>query len=450
MKNLIILLAIIIFPATGQSQDNGHDHHGMHNDTTVTTDTTKDSEHNHEEMMKMNEHSEMNQYDIPMSRFGSGTAWNPDDTPMNGYMIHDGSWMFMFHGNIFLRYNSQDITKEGSRGASKFDAPNWYMVMGESKVSKNGKFGFSGMFSLDPITVGGEGYPLLFQSGETYEGKPLVDRQHPHNFFSELSVNYTHSITDKSDINIYLGYPGEPALGPVAFMHRLSASFNPDSPLGHHWQDATHITFGVATLGLRYDNVKVEGSVFTAREPSEERWGFDKPKFDSYSFRLNVNQTKETAAQISYGYIKSPEASHPDENVKKLTGSLIYTKTFGTNSFLTGSAVFGRNDAGGDHQENSFLLESAYKFSKNVVYGRFEWVQKSGEELQIVNAHDEIYNINALTLGYSRDLYKFANTILSAGLQGSIYFPDRELEAVYGKNPMSAEIYLRLSPGIMK
>jgi hypothetical protein len=31
-------------------------------------------------------------------------------------------------------------------------------------------------------------------------------------------------------------------------MHRPS-QHDPDAPIGHHWQDSTHITFGVATLG---------------------------------------------------------------------------------------------------------------------------------------------------------------------------------------------------------
>lgn len=481
MKTTIITIIIIFtLHLSSYSQHNGHEHHNSNTDSTEhKTDTikTEDKEmHNHNdhqdeskdslhhnvdsnktkgmETMDHNMHmpsmsmNHIYSLNLPMSRNGSGTGWMPDATPMFGYMAHSGSWMFMFHGSIFLRYNSQDITKEGSRGASKFDAPNWFMVMGQSKVGSSGLFGFSSMFSLDPITVGGEGYPLLFQSGETWEGKPLVDRQHPHNFFSELSLGYTQSFSKKTDLNIYLGYPGEPALGPVAFMHRLSSSYNPDSPLGHHWQDATHITFGVATLGFRYDKVKVEGSIFTGREPSEKRYGFDEPKFDSYSFRVNFNPTKELATQVSYGFVKSPESSHPNEDVKKTTASVIHSKKFLGNSFLASSIVFGMNDAGGDHKENSLLLESAYSFNKNAVYGRFEWVQKSGEELLIEGAHDEIYNINALTLGYNRELYKFSNTIISAGVQGSVFFPDKELEQIYGKMPLSAEVYLRFSPGM--
>jgi hypothetical protein len=109
-----------------------------------------------------------------------------------------------------------------------------------------------------------------FKAGKLFKGKPIVDRQHPHDLFSELSVSYSHALSKKTDLFIYAGYPGEPALGPVAFMHRPSALDNPDAPLSHHWVDATHITFGVATVGLRIGNFKLEGSSFTGREPDDK------------------------------------------------------------------------------------------------------------------------------------------------------------------------------------
>ena len=225
---------------------------------------------------------------LPMNRNGSGTGWLPDASPMYGYMLHSKKWMFMMHGNVVLRYNNQDVGDKGERGEEKVDAPNWFMLMGQRRVGEKGLFHFNTMFSLDAI-FGGDGYPLLFQTGEAYKGRPLVDRQHPHDLFSELSVAYTQSFTKDIDAFVYFGLPGEPALGPVAFMHRPSAMNNPDAALGHHWQDATHITFGVATLGFRYKIFKIDGSVFTGREPDEYRYNFDKPKFDSYSYRLTAN-----------------------------------------------------------------------------------------------------------------------------------------------------------------
>ena len=137
---------------------------------------------------------------LPMNRNGSGTAWLPDNAPMYGYMFHTKKWMYMLHGNLFLRYNNQDIARVGSRGAHKFDAPNWIMGMGQTAVGKNGLFRFSAMVSFDRMVMGGAGYPLLFQSGETWKGEPLVDRQHPHDLVAELSAGYTHAISKEVDV----------------------------------------------------------------------------------------------------------------------------------------------------------------------------------------------------------------------------------------------------------
>ena len=70
------------------------------------------------------------------------------------------------------------------------------------------------------------------QTGETYKGQPLIDKQHPHDRFMELSAQYTHPLGERGTWFTYFGYPGEPALGPVAFMHRMSASENPSATAG--------------------------------------------------------------------------------------------------------------------------------------------------------------------------------------------------------------------------
>src|SRR5690606_14188582 len=189
--------------------------------------------------------------------------------------------------------------------------------------------------------------PLLYQSGETWKGEPLVDRQHPHDLFSELSVAYTHQFDPNTDAFIYLAYPGEPAFGPVAFMHRVSSLYNPDAPLGHHWQDATHITFGVATLGIRHRNVKLEGAVFTGREPNEERYGFDKPRFDSYSLRLSYNPAPSLALQLSQAWVNDVHEFGPREDVRKTTASVIHSYRLGHAKFINSTLVWGYNDA--DH-----------------------------------------------------------------------------------------------------
>src|SRR5262249_53931942 len=147
------------------------------------------------------------------------------------------------------------------------------------------------MLSLDAAGVGSGGYPLLLQSGETYHGEPIHDRQHPHDFWMELSALYLKPISKSAGVELYLAPSGEPALGPVAFMHRPSAMDNPVAPIGHHWQDATHISFGVATVGLFTHNIKLEGSLFNGREPDDNRWDFDMGSLNSWSTRLTWNPT---------------------------------------------------------------------------------------------------------------------------------------------------------------
>ena len=402
---------------------------------------------------------------LPMNRNGSGTGWLPDASPMYGYMLHRNKWMFMFHGNVFVRYTNQDLTNKGTRGDSKVDAPNWFMAMGQRRVGPRGLFRFSAMLSLDPL-FGGDGYPLLFQTGETWQGRPLVDRQHPHNLFSELSIGYTHQFSDDLDVFGYLAYPGEPALGPVAFMHRPSSFNNLDSPLGHHWQDATHIIFGVATLGVRYKIFKLDGSLFTGREPGEARYGFDRPRFDSYSLRLAANPHPQWALQASHAYLVSPEPLHPEENVRRSTASVLHSLPLaGENHSLSSALVWGYNrgaeqhgaNGGGHagdeegHNEHSITLETNLQWDRFALYGRYEWIQKSARELLADQFPEStIFNINALTLGTNYTVYRGFHTNFSLGVQGSLYAADSRLDPIYGNMPLSGQVYLRISPHLMQ
>ncbi len=323
----------------------------------------------------------------PMSREGSGTSWLPDSSPMYARMFMFGENMLMLHGAIFPRYTNVSTR----RGDDRFDAPNWFMAMYSHPLGDSTQFGSRLMMSLDPLTEGGRGYPLLFQSGETWNGEPLHDRQHPHDLFDELSLSLSQKFDYDFSSYIYFGYPGEPALGPPTFMHRPSAMDDPDAPIGHHWQDSTHVTFGVATAGLvwnRFGGIKVEGSIFTGREPDENRYNFDQPEFDSYSGRLSWNPTRNLALQVSFGYIKSPEAIDPELNRHRTTASAIYNLPLGNDSNWSNSFVWGQNnDTAGQGKTQSFLVESDYQRGRNTVYFRWEHVGKSGEEL-VLNPAD--------------------------------------------------------------
>jgi len=495
MKKVLfaIITTIIVHAAYGQHDHKGHDHkkdtvpakktqkntekqpakatetktsaqhdHGNHSHGADTTkphkqQTTSHGQEQHKHGDEGHGHethtmSHAFSLSLPMNRNGSGTGWLPDNSPMYGYMFHKKGWMFMLHGNLFLRYNKQDLLNVGERGDSKFDAPNWAMLMGQKQVGRKGLFRFSSMISLDPLIAGGEGYPLLFQTGETYKGQPLIDRQHPHDFISELSVGYTHSISPKSDVFIYLGYPAEPAIGPVAFMHRPSALPNPDATLTHHWTDATHITFGVATLGFRHGKFKIEGSSFTGREPNEQRFDIDKPRFDSWSGRLSFNPSDKWAMQIYHGFLKEPEELHVGEDVKRTTASVNYsTRGYGA-TFLNFTALWGVNRKGHHEGEHGALIEGAYNTRKWSPYFRYEWVQKSSEELQLNGnefGHHEVFPVNAFTAGLNYDLLQIGNTKLAAGGHFTFFSPDQRLSRLYGQNPLAGQIYFRIYPGAM-
>lgn len=457
MRYFILIITILLSLHRAFAQE-----HTMH-----MNDTLPHNMHNMQMDSSMNMHKMQNMHDmdmpmgnmchsfslnLSMSRNGSGTGWSPDAAPMYGRMYHSKNWMYMLHYNVFVRYNKQDLNNKGSRGDEMFDAPDWLMFMGQRQVGEKGLFRFGTMFSLDAAVTGQKGYPLLFQSGESAHSVPLVDRQHPHDLFSELSVAYAYALSKKSDVFVYVGYPGEPALGPVAFMHRASAMDNPDAPISHHWIDATHITFGVATLSIRSGNFKLEGSSFTGREPDENRYDFDKPRFDSWSGRLSFNPSKNWALQVSHAYIKGPEFIHADENVHRTTASAGYALQLNKNHSLNATAVWGMNKQKNEPGENAALLEVSYRISKFAFYNKYEFVQKTTEELNLDEAlyGNNRFPVSAYTFGINYDLLQLNKTKVAVGSHINFYKPDSRLYNLYGKNPVALEVYLRIYPSIMR
>ncbi|MBL7783934.1 MAG: hypothetical protein JNM22_22045 [Saprospiraceae bacterium] len=390
---------------------------------------------------------------LPMAVNGSGTTWHPVNSPMYMQMWHGGKWHFMLHYGAFFRYSAQNVGREnGERGSYAFDVPNWVMLMTTRHIGKNGLLMLRGMFSADPLTVGGEGYPLLFQTGESWKDSPLIDHQHPHDLFSELSIGYTQAFNQHTDLYVYFGMPGEPSIGPPAFMHRPSALNMPSAPLSHHWQDAAHITFGVATLGFRYRNAKLEGSLFTGREPGENRYDFDKPRFDSYSTRFSFSPARSLALQVSYGWLESPEALEPEKDVERITASALHSVNLDEDLILSSTLVWGlnRNHHPGESvaSSHSVLLESDFQMKKHALFTRVEWIQKDNEDLNLSDGFEGLHNhsISGFTLGASRYLWKSKYFWMDLGLTGTVYGISNELEQYYGRNPYSAEIFLRIIP----
>jgi Heavy metal binding domain len=413
--------------------------HAMHNASAMSMP------HHEHEKMQMEMHSTINLAE-PMSREGSGTSWLPDSSPMYGRMFMFGDNMLMLHGAIFPRYTNVSTR----RGDDRIDAPNWFMGMYSHPLWDNAQFGSRLMMSLDPLTEGGRGYPLLFQSGESWNGEPLHDRQHPHDLFDELSFSLSQKFDHDLSAYIYFGYPGEPALGPPTFMHRPSAMDDPDAPIGHHWQDSTHVTFGVATGGLVWRNIKIEGSIFTGREPDEDRYDFDQPEFDSYSGRLSWNPTRNLALQVSFGYIKSPEALEPELNRHRTTASLIYNLPLGNDINWSNTFVWGQNNDTGEGKTQSFLVESDYQRGRDTIYFRWERVEKSGHELVLNEAADtRIFPVGAYTLGYVRDLSHGNGLDIGLGTQFTINNRPGTLDRYYDDDLGYAfEFFLRIRPSL--
>jgi len=385
----------------------------------------------------------------PMSREGSGTSWLPDSSPMYGKMFMFDNDMLMLHGAIFPRYTNVSTR----RGDDRIDAPNWVMGMYSHPLGDSTQIGARLMMSLDPLTEGGRGYPLLFQTGESWHDEPLHDRQHPHDLFDEVSISLSQKFDHDFSSYIYFGYPGEPALGPPTFMHRPSAMDDPDAPLGHHWQDSTHVTFGVATAGLvwsRFGGMKIEGSIFTGREPDEDRYDFDQPEFDSYSGRISWNPTRNLALQVSYGYIKSPEQLEPDLKRHRTTASVIYNLPLGHDSNWSNTFVWGQNHDTGEGKTQSFLVESDYQRGRNTVYLRWERVEKSGHEL-VLKPPDEsgIFPVSGYTIGYVRDLSHGNGIDIGLGTQFTINNRPDTLDRYYSDDLGYAfEFFLRIRPSL--
>jgi len=410
----------------------------------VAASTEASAQHEGQTMPGMGDTTKKKPVSLSMDRMGSGTTWIPDAVTLPSRHKMFGAWDVMAHGFVFGQYDNQS----GRRGDDQLGSLNWAMLMASRELA-GGHFQARTMLSLDPATVTSKGYPLLLQTGEAFEGRPLHDRQHPHDFFMELAVLYQREFNNRLGWSVYAAPSGEPALGPVAFMHRPSAMDNPAAPLSHHWQDATHVSFGVITAGIFTRRWQLEGSVFNGREPDEHRWNFDPIKLDSYSGRITVNPTDAWSLAAGYGYLKSPEALHPDEPLHRMTASALHGRKIGSDGQSTSAFVWGLNRPGDSKATNSVLLENETIFDKkNTVFGRAELVQKTGEDLVLdENASGTRFNVGAFQLGYIRELARLRWATIGVGAAGTLNFVPASLEDVYGsRNPIGTFVFLRLRP----
>jgi hypothetical protein len=371
----------------------------------------------------------------PMSRDASGTAWQPDAAEHNGIHFMADDWMLMGHLMLTGVYDTQS----GPRGDSMGFLSGMAMLMAERNLSDGDVFGLRAMLSPDPL-MGARGYPLLLQTGETANGVThLVDRQHPHDLFMELAASYSHRMSDDNSLFVYFGYPGEPALGPAAFMHRVSGMDNPGAPLSHHWLDSTHVTFGVATAGFIHDDWKIEVSQFTGREPDQHRYNFDPARFDSTSARITWNPDEHWSLQASAGFLKSPEQLEPLVNEIRYTASATYVTPLGDGASLAATLAYGLKHLTGGTNESAFLAEAEYKPADLwTIFARAESIQSS--EL----APGPLRTVGEATLGAIRDFRVADNLKLGAGASYTFDFIPSALSPSYGSNPHGTMLFARV------
>ena len=377
----------------------------------------------------------------PMQRESSGTSWQPDTSGHMGWMNTSGDWTLMAHGVLNLVYDHQS----GRRGDDKAFASGMLMGMAQRPVG-NGTLQFKAMVSPDPL-MGKSGYPLLLASGETANGTDrLIDRQHPHDFFMELSASVSQDIGPKSSVFVYAGLPGEPAFGPPAFMHREAIMDSPEAPISHHWLDSTHIVFGVLTGGLVLDRFKVEVSRFNGREPDQHRWNIESGPLDSTSVRLSWNPTAELALQGSWGHFEDPEQLEPGVDQKRWSASALYAREVAPGWKLAGTLAWGRKTIehhGESLKDDAFVAEASVKHASWTVFGRGEITEN--RELIDLAEHGPAYRVGKISLGAVRDFRVAEHFTLGAGGLLAVNFVPDGLAPLYGgHNPVGAMGFLRL------
>lgn len=434
-------LALLPVPAIAQEQEHQHDDHATAPDDQTTVDHSQ-MDHGQMDMShrKGMDASHAGMAGMDMAGQGSGTARLPPNEKMgHGAMLGlGGDSMLMLHGFVWPIYTDTS----GPRGDDKLFVSSMAMATLTAPF-EGGKFTLTSMMSAEPL-MKHNGYPNLFATGEEAYGQPLVDRQHPHDLFMELSGRLDLDIADKTTAFLYGGPVAEPALGPSAFMHRASAKYNPEAPITHHWFDSTHITYGVVTAGVAAPKWQLEASAFRGREPDEFRWNIETPKLDSWSMRASFAPSPSWLLQASYGEIHAPEASHPGENEHRTTVSAQYNDGKG----LSAMAAFSAKDRVPGPTLTAWLGEVNWELSEHhTLFGRVENV--NNDELFPDHAdplHDVAFRVTKFQVGYAYRLPLGPVNLALGGTLSAFAKPDA-LDAAYGKSPMGYTVFAKFSLG---
>ena len=374
----------------------------------------------------------------PATREASGTAWQPEESPHGGAHVTAGRWSLMGHAMLYGVYDWQGGPRGGEKG---FVAG---MAMGSARRPLGpGTLQLRASLSPDAL-MGRRGYPLLLASGETANGiDPLVDRQHPHDFFMELSASYALRLSAGSSLFVYAGLPGEPAFGPPPFMHRVSAMPSPEAPISHHWLDSTHISFGVVTAGLVAGDLKLEASRFNGREPDQNRFDIETGALDSTALRLSWNPARTLSLQASWARLVSPEQLEPGENQIRWSASALHSQPLGRRARLSTTLAWGRRSSD-NRSLDAFILESAVERGRWTLFGRAE--RTENDELGTAGGHHgPAFPVGKVSLGALHDFRAAPHLRLGVGALWAFNFVPAGLEPSYAGDRNGAMVFLRIT-----
>jgi len=388
--------------------------------------------------------SQSDQLPLFTQREASGTSWVPDSTPMFGSMTTWGKWGVMLHGVVFaqFQYEPGEIHRTGGSSTHQVSSVNWGMLTARRRVGA-GRVGLHAMLSLEPFTVSHCGFLDLLATGEMCEGDTIHDRQHPHDLTMELAADFDRPLRGSLRWQVYAGLVGEPPIGPPAFPHRQSAFGNPMAPIGHHWLDATHISFGLVTGALYQRRWKAEVSAFNGREPDERRTNLELASLNSVAGRFTVLPSSNLSIQISAAQLNDAEQEFsptPRADVFRATASAIYTRAFSRDRLVAITVAAGVNAGREFIPQGSFfattpavLAEGSVMLGeRHVVFGRGEFVKKPAEDLHAHEFATEIFGVGKLQAGYVRNVAAWHGVVAGIGGTFSVALPGPTLAPRYG------------------